>query len=63
MNEKLHKYESDILALPPLKMVLGDVPTPDPRSGVHTLRAFAADNTPTQARRTVEKIIAHIEKK
>jgi hypothetical protein len=63
MNEKLHKYESDILALPPLKMVLGDVPTPDPRIGARNPHAFAVDNTPTQARRTVEKIIAHIEKK
>lgn len=25
------KYEFDLLILPPLKMVLGDIPVPDPR--------------------------------
>ena len=30
MAEKKHKYEADVMALPPLRLVLGDVPVPDP---------------------------------
>jgi len=30
MIEKKHLYEAEVMALPPLQMVLGDVPSPDP---------------------------------
>ena len=30
MDEKKRVYEAETLALPPLRMVLGDVPSPDP---------------------------------
>ena len=30
MDEKKHVYESEVIALPPLRMVLGEVPSPDP---------------------------------
>ncbi|HTX92016.1 MAG TPA: hypothetical protein VMC09_12455 [Anaerolineales bacterium] len=30
MDEKKRVYEADTMALPPLRMVLGDVPSPDP---------------------------------
>ena len=30
MTEKKHMYEAEVMALPPLHMVLGDVPSPDP---------------------------------
>jgi hypothetical protein len=30
MNEKKHVYEAEVMALPPLRMVLGEVPSPDP---------------------------------
>jgi hypothetical protein len=32
-KQETRRYESDVMALPPLKMVLGDVPVPDPRRG------------------------------
>ncbi len=30
MIDKKHVYEAEVMALPPLRMVLGDVPSPDP---------------------------------
>lgn len=30
MAEKKRIYESDVMALPPLRLVLGEVPSPDP---------------------------------
>jgi hypothetical protein len=30
MAEKKHMYEAEVMALPPLRMELGDVPVPDP---------------------------------
>ncbi len=30
MTEKKHTYQAEIMALPPLRMVLGEVPAPDP---------------------------------
>ena len=30
MTEKKHVYEAEIMALPPLRMVLGEIPSPDP---------------------------------
>ena len=30
MNEKKHVYEVEMMALPPLRMVLGEIPSPDP---------------------------------
>ncbi len=30
MIDKKHLYEAETMALPPLHMVLGDVPSPDP---------------------------------
>ena len=30
MAEKKHMYETEVMSLPPLRLVLGDVPVPDP---------------------------------
>jgi hypothetical protein len=30
MTEKKNMYETSVMALPPLRMVLGEVPSPDP---------------------------------
>ena len=30
MTEKKQVYQADVMGLPPLRMVLGDVPSPDP---------------------------------
>ena len=30
-KQRLHRYEAETMALPPLRMVLGEVPNPDPQ--------------------------------
>ncbi len=30
-REEIRRYEAETMALPPLKLVLGDVPNPDPQ--------------------------------
>ena len=30
MDEKKRVYDADVMALPPLRLVIGDVPSPDP---------------------------------
>ncbi|MBN2387217.1 MAG: hypothetical protein JXB85_09360 [Anaerolineales bacterium] len=32
MAEKKHVYKAEVMALPPIKMVLGEIPSPDPKS-------------------------------
>lgn len=59
-EKKQHTYQSNILALPPLKMVLGEVPDPDPDDKRRPFRAFSADKSETEAKNTVAKIIGHL---
>lgn len=59
-EKKQHTYQSDILALPPLKMVLGDVPEPDPGDKRRPFRSFSADKTESEAKNTVAKLIGHL---
>jgi hypothetical protein len=60
MTNKKHNYQSEILALPPLKMVLGDVPDPDPDDKGRPRRAFSKDKSETEARNLVTKLIGHL---
>jgi len=62
MNNKKHTYQSEIIALPPLKMVLGDVPDPDPSGKRRPFHAFGDENSETDARNTVAKLIGHLKK-
>jgi hypothetical protein len=55
-EKKKRVYESSVMALPPLRLVLGDVPSPDPekrRAGTN-LRPGREMETP------VKKLIAHL---
>ncbi len=53
-------YQSNILALPPLKMVLGDIPEPDPDERHRTFRTLNLAKTEAEARDMVSKIIGHL---
>jgi hypothetical protein len=58
-KELTRKYELELLALPPLKLVLGDVPEPDPfrrhHSRVKSQKAISKEDI-------VQRIIAHLKK-
>lgn len=57
MAEKKHMYESNVMALPPLRLVLGDVPSPDPE-GRRRLLKYQLPNHEIET--TVKKLIAHL---
>ena len=59
MNEKKHTYNSSVLALPPLKLVLGDVPSPD-GEGRSPFPPFGAGKE-LEAKNALQKLIGHIE--
>ena len=60
MTEKKHTYQSEILALPPLKMVLGEIPNPDPDDKRRPFRAFSQDKSKADAMKMVTKLIGHL---
>lgn len=55
---KMNRYESDVMALPPLRVVLGDVPSPDPER-----RRNSRDNQRSgrELETNVKKLIAHLQ--
>ncbi len=61
MNEKKQVYQSTSMALPPLKMVLGELPEPDPNSGTHPFRPFGMDKSEYEAKGTLNKIIGRLQ--
>lgn len=64
MNEKKKQtYNSSIAALPALKQVLGDVPNPDGEEQRQQVRPFGADQSPIDAKNTLNKLIGHIQEK
>ncbi len=62
MAEKKKVYQAETMALPPLKMVLGELPEPDPGEGYRPFRAmgFKKDE---EARGVVKKLIGRIKDK
>ena len=58
MTEKKHVYETEVMGLPPLRMVLGEVPSPDPerrgKGNTHPLKPDQDLIVP------VKKLIAHL---
>jgi hypothetical protein len=62
-DKKNHTYQSDTLALPPLKLVVGEVPEPDPVEKRRPLRAFNVDKNEVEAKNTVAKLIGHLKNK
>jgi hypothetical protein len=61
MTDKKHVYESNVIALPPLKMVLGEIPEPDPDGQRRSYRAFNRDKSEDDARNMVTKLIGHLQ--
>ena len=60
MNEKKKRtYQSSVSALPPLKVVIGDVPAPDGESR-RPFRPFGADRPEAETKGTLHKLIGHI---
>lgn len=61
MSDKTkRKYESNVIGLPPLTMVLGSVPEPDPGEGRRPFRAFGSEK-PEEVRSTLSKLIGHLQ--
>jgi hypothetical protein len=61
MSEKnKRQYESNVIGLPSLTMVIGNVPEPDPGDEKRPFRVFTAEK-PEQARTTLNKLIGHLQ--
>lgn len=54
MTKKTRVFKSETLALPPIKMVLGDIPSPDPQ------RRKPAGQPPEEMRKAVHKLIGYL---
>lgn len=58
MAEKKHMYEAEVMSLPPLRLVLGDVPVPDPAGLRNTgQKQQKLDHTMES---TVQRLISHL---
>jgi hypothetical protein len=59
MDKQKRVYEADVMALPPLRLVIGDIPSPDPdRRSRPDQRTHKSDHA---IKGTVKRIIAHLE--
>jgi hypothetical protein len=56
-RDKKRVYEAEVLSLPPLRMILGEVPVPDPASRRKTNQQM--EHAP-ELENTVKKLIAHL---
>lgn len=64
MNEKKKQtYNSSVMALPALKLVIGDIPHPDgdAQRPQQQVRPFGADLPGAEAKNTLNKLIGHIQ--
>ncbi len=61
MAEKKKLYQAETMALPPLKMVLGELPEPDPGEGYRPFRAMGVKDE--EARGMVRKLIGRLKDK
>jgi len=59
MTEKKHVYKADVMALPPLRLVLGEVPSPDPEGRLKPDRVSLRQKRELEA--PVKRLIAHLE--
>ena len=59
MSEKKQIYKAEVMALPPLKMVLGDIPSPNPRKDEVNSGKRLQEHTP-EMESVVNKLIAHL---
>jgi hypothetical protein len=58
MAEKKRIYEAEVMALPPLRLVLGDVPAPDPAFRHKAIQEIQTLNPEIAG--TVKRLIAHL---
>ena len=58
MVDKKRVYESQVMALPPLRLVLGDVPVPDPGGLRKTNQEWQKSDAEIEG--TVKRLIAHL---
>ncbi len=58
MAEKKRMYEAEVMALPPLRLVLGDVPVPDPDGRRRTGQKRREPSPELEG--TVKRLIAHL---
>jgi hypothetical protein len=59
MDKGKRVYEAEVMALPPLRLVIGDIPSPDPDK---RNRQNQPMQKPEQASKgTVKRLIAHLE--
>jgi hypothetical protein len=65
MDEKTlsRVYEADVMALPPLRLVLGDVPSPDPDRRRSPASRTNVRETPEPTLLVVRRLITHLEQK
>jgi hypothetical protein len=61
MDEKKRIYESEIMGLPPLRLVIGDIPSPDPERRKRPNQPNPKTDF-LNRKGTVKRIITHLEK-
>ena len=59
MAEIKHMYKSEVMALPPLRMVLGEVPSPDPEGRLGPYRLSLKQKRELEV--PVKRLIAHLQ--
>ena len=59
MDKKKQIYNSEVMALPPLRFVLGDIPSPDPDYRKKSNQPVHKPGHEIEG--TVKRIIAHLE--
>ena len=59
MDEKKRVYDSEVMALPPLRLVIGDIPNPDPEKRNRSNQLMLKSNREIEG--TVKRIITHLE--
>jgi hypothetical protein len=61
MDENKRIYDSGLMALPPVHLIIGDVPNPDPDKRNRSSLMMGKSNREIES--TVKRIIAHLEEK
>jgi len=59
MDKKKRVYESEVMGLPPLRLVLGDIPSPDPDRQAKSGQPVRKPGREIET--TVKRLIAHLE--
>jgi hypothetical protein len=62
MSEKKVVYQSNVMSLPPLKMVLGEVPSPNPKKD-NPLSGLEIKKPGPEMEGIVAKLITHFKEK